>query len=76
MGTNMIDYAKICELTGKHSYYSRSDAKQVMRKIFPTEKMSAYRCDVDGGCGFFHIGHTPYSVQRGFRARGTFTREG
>lgn len=65
-----VTYAKTCELTGKHCFTSRSDAKRRMKTIFPGEKMSVYRCDAEGGCGLFHFGHTPYGVKRGFRQRG------
>lgn len=54
--------------TGKKAYVTRAEARQVAVRIQKQdggERMSAYKCNVDGGCGYFHIGHLPRAVKRG-----------
>ncbi len=53
-----------CDDCGKLRFKSRKQAKVYMHNRFPKERMSVYRCG-----GYFHFGHTPYGVARGYQER-------
>ena len=62
--------ARICDDCGKRCFLSRRAAKLAMRRLREgggsrSGPMSVYECT----SGYWHFGHTPYSVQRGFRQR-------
>ena len=53
-----------CEDCGKLRYLSRKAARLAARRGHPGESMSTYRCG-----DYWHIGHTPYAIKRGFKER-------
>jgi hypothetical protein len=54
-----------CQTCGKLSFLTSRLAKEWMKKKFPKTKMSVYPCG-----DYYHFGHTPYGVKRGFQPRG------
>lgn len=67
-GRGKADSVGTCEC-GKQSFVSRKAARAYMKKWNPAsgtyEYMSVYRCG-----SYWHYGHTPYQVARGYKARG------
>lgn len=53
-----------CPDCGKIRFRTRKAAKSRARQRCPGEQISVYRCG-----DFFHWGHTPYGIKRGFRER-------
>lgn len=53
-----------CEVCGKRCYESRRAARRAAHAIFPTQKVSAYRCG-----NFYHFGHLPKIVNDGTMSR-------
>lgn len=59
-----------CPECGKRCYLTRKAAKAAMRRFSRGEaNVSVYRCG-----DYFHFGHQPYSVRRGFEDRNTWRR--
>lgn len=54
-----------CPLCGKLRYTSKKNAKATAKEQHPTEHLSVYPCG-----NYWHLGHLPYSVQRGWNPRG------
>lgn len=57
-----------CTACGKLCFLSRKRAKRYMLQRFAKTNMTVYRCA--GDPRYFHFGHTPYAVKRGYRPRG------
>ena len=53
-----------CMECGKRCYGSRSAAKRMLKRRFPGERMSVYKCG-----DFYHLGHLPGRVIAGDKAR-------
>ena len=57
--------AEPCPDCGKRRYLTRKAAKAAMRRLSAGDPyVSVYRCGE-----YFHFGHQPYSVRRGFEDR-------
>lgn len=63
----------LCPYCGKKSYSSRKYAKEANRRLYPNEKLSAYKCqkapEFADTSKFWHIGHLAPQVVNGKRAR-------
>lgn len=57
-----------CTECGKLCFTSRKLAKQYLIRKFPQDKMTVYKCPYRPE--YFHFGHTPYPVRRGWASRG------
>lgn len=57
---------------GKLCFTSRKKAKRYLHKRIPGDKMTVYKCQYNPE--YFHFGHTPYPVARGFSQRGTYKK--
>jgi hypothetical protein len=55
-----------CSTCGKLRFTSRKTAKKFMYSHFGKDRMTIYRCG-----GYYHFGHTPYRIRRGFSERRT-----
>jgi hypothetical protein len=49
-----------CDVCGKNKFESRKQAKQYIRRRFPKQHMSVYRCG-----NYYHFGHTPWKIKKG-----------
>jgi hypothetical protein len=57
----MIDWYT-CPLTGKRAYRNRKDARAARaatKNGGVGGALSLYRCEAEGGCGDWHLGHLP-----------------
>ncbi len=55
-----------CDTCGKQRYINRKAAKKAMTTAHPGAQLSVYRCGE-----YYHYGHTPYGVKRGWQDRNT-----
>lgn len=53
-----------CVVCGKRSYASKQAAKRAMKRLYPEDRQSVYRCG-----DFYHFGHLPGVVRAGREAR-------
>lgn len=53
------DHGPRCQC-GKVRYLTKREAKNAARRIHPSERMHAYRCD-----DYWHLGHLPAALIRG-----------
>jgi hypothetical protein len=53
-----------CETCGKVRFRNRKAARARAKKLYPGDHMSTYKCGE-----YWHIGHIPWAVRRGVRAR-------
>jgi len=53
-----------CPGCGKRIYGSRRDARRAGRVLHPSERLSPYECESEGGRGW-HLGHLPPGVRAG-----------
>jgi hypothetical protein len=53
-----------CLVCGKRSYASRQAAKRWMKRLYPEDRQSVYRCGM-----VYHFGHLPGVVRAGREAR-------
>ncbi len=58
-----------CEDCGKQRFTSRKKAKANAHMRHPGVKFTVYACGE-----YFHYGHTPYSIAKGYVSRGQFGR--
>ncbi|KQY58348.1 hypothetical protein ASD11_01385 [Aeromicrobium sp. Root495] len=53
-----------CVVCGKRGYASKQTAKRAMKRLYPGDHQSVYRCgDV------YHFGHLPMQVRSGKKSR-------
>lgn len=53
-----------CTVCGKQTYASRQTAKRAMKRLYPEDRQSVYRCG-----DFYHFGHLPRVVRAGRESR-------
>lgn len=54
-----------CEPHSKRCYITRSEAREVIRRVPERKGMREYRCDAYPDSTYWHIGHLPGPVRRG-----------